>query len=157
MRIRRRGWIRRRESSCFRNGKSAESSIKSTQSVLAAVENAPDQDRGSSFAGMSSTFEQFVISGVMSILVLLFGSIYARERNRKYGLWMLGWMAILVHFSVPLITHWYPVSVPLLKWASLTTALMAGSCFLLSVSDVYRGRRRFIFVGSISCSALLYL
>lgn len=106
---------------------------------------------------MPSTFEQFVVFGVMSVLVLLFASIYARERNRKYGLWMLGWMAILVHFSIPLVTHWYAVSGRFSKWSSLTTVLVAGTCFLLSVSDVYRGRRRFIFVGSISCSALLYL
>jgi two-component system cell cycle sensor histidine kinase/response regulator CckA len=106
---------------------------------------------------MLSTFEQIIVFAVMSILVVLFASIYRREPQKKYRLWMFGWTAILVHFAVPLAAHWRAFSPKLSVWCSLATLLIAGSYFLLSVSEVYIGRRRLLFGATISFSALIYL
>jgi len=48
---------------------------------------------------MSPQFEAFVVFGVTTILVSLFAWIYLRDRQKRTGLWMLGWLAILVHFA----------------------------------------------------------
>jgi two-component system cell cycle sensor histidine kinase/response regulator CckA len=106
---------------------------------------------------MSPRFEQWVVSGVIVILVTLFAWIYKRDRQKRIGLWMLGWIAILVHFAAPVVDGFLPWLMKYTLWIKVTTLIIAGTCFLLSVSQVFiRQRRRVAFVLFISAAATLY-
>lgn len=106
---------------------------------------------------MSPHFEQILVFIVMSILLLLFAWIYLRDRQQKIGLWMLGWTAIFVHFAVPLLHMSLPLSVKMGQWISISTLLVAGTCFLLSVTEVFVGRIRLPFVAFVLAPSLVYL
>lgn len=107
---------------------------------------------------MRPRFEELVVFVVMAILVSLFAWIYRRDRGKTAGLWLFGWVAILAHFATPLISgaaHWPP---PVTVWVRVATLIVAGSCFLFSVSEVLSRRtRRTAFLGSITVASLLYL
>ncbi len=107
---------------------------------------------------VSSRFEELVVFGVTSILVALFGWIYARDRETSVQLWMLGWIAIFIHFTAPAIDKFVPWLIPFTPWIKVFTLIIAGSCFLLSVSEVFTDeRRRLRFTLSISAASVLYL
>ncbi|HKW76754.1 MAG TPA: PAS domain S-box protein [Terriglobales bacterium] len=106
---------------------------------------------------MSPVFEQILVFLVMSIVLSLFTWIYVRDRQQKIGLWMLGWTAVLLHFAVPLVGVWLPLSAKFARWNNAATLLIAGSCFLLSVTEVYLGRLRWYFAGFVSAVSLVYL
>lgn len=104
---------------------------------------------------MSPRFEEIVVFVIITILVALFAWIYLRDRQKSVGLWMLGWVAILVHFAAPALTD-FPAR--LMAWIMVATLIIAGSCFLLSVSEVFvLPSRRVAFVLFISSAAMLYL
>src|SRR5215467_8790004 len=106
---------------------------------------------------MSALFEEILLLGVISVLVALFAWIYLRDRRREFGLWVLGWSAIFIHFVVPVASHLLPIPGPLQLWIKIATLAIAGTAFLLSVSEVFRNRRqRVIFIAMISLTALLY-
>src|SRR5215510_2277137 len=106
---------------------------------------------------MSARFEELVVFGVISILVSLFAWIYKRDREKRAGLWMLGWIAIFVHFTAPAIDDFFPWMMKSTPWIKVTTLLIAGTCFLLSVSEVFTNRRRRVaFITLISAAAVLY-
>src|SRR5690348_14200558 len=106
---------------------------------------------------MSPQFEQILVFLVMSIVLSLFTWIYLRDPQQKVGLWMLGWTAVLLHFAVPLVGIVLPLPLRLARWSNAATLLVAGSCFLLSVTEVYVGRLRWYFGGFVSAVSLLYL
>ena len=107
---------------------------------------------------MSSRFEEFVVFGVISILVALFGWIYARDREKRIGLWMLGWIAIFIHFAVPAFDDFVASIAHYSAWIKVLTLIIAGTCFLLSVSEVFADRpRRIAFISLISVAAAIYL
>jgi PAS domain S-box-containing protein len=107
---------------------------------------------------MSPRFEEWVVFGVISILVALFGWIYARDREKRVGLWMLGWIAIFIHFAVPAFDGFVPAIVPYSGWIKVFTLIVCGTCFLLSVSEVFSDRpRRIAFMFLISAAAAIYL
>ncbi len=107
---------------------------------------------------MSPRFEALVVFGVITILVSLFAWIYLRDRQKRTGLWMLGWLAILVHFAAPVFNAYFPRLMPLTSWIMVCTLIIAGTFFLLSVSEVFvRRRRRIAFVFFVSAAAVLYL
>src|SRR5215467_13861415 len=91
---------------------------------------------------MSPRFEEIVVFVVVTILVSLFAWIYLRDRQKSTGLWMLGWCAILIHFAAPAFDDLIPPLVPFTNWIMRFTLIVAGSCFLLSVSEVFVSRRR---------------
>jgi PAS domain S-box-containing protein len=107
---------------------------------------------------MSPRFEEIVVFGIITILVALFAWIYLRDRQKSIGLWMLGWTAIWVHFAAPAFVcylHGMARFTPLLM---VFTLIVAGTCFLLSVSEVFvQQSRRIAFVGFISVASVLYL
>jgi PAS domain S-box-containing protein len=107
---------------------------------------------------MSPRFEELVVFGVTSIVVALFAWIYTRDRQKRAGLWMLGWIAIFVHFAAPALDNFVP---PLMRYTNgikVTTLIIAGTFFLLSVSEVFVSRRpRIAFSVLISGAAILYL
>ncbi len=94
----------------------------------------------------------------MSIVVSLFAWIYARDRQKKIGLWMLGWVAIFIHFAAPVVDAWIPRFGPFTDWIQVFTLIVAGSCFLLSVSEVFADQRRRIAFGLlVSLASVSYL
>jgi PAS domain S-box-containing protein len=107
---------------------------------------------------MSARFEEFVVFAVISVLVSLFAWIYLRDPQKTTRLWMLGWIAILVHFTVPAFDDLVPGLMPFTPWLRTSTLLIAGTFFLLSVSKVFTQRtRRATFVFLITAAAMLYL
>src|SRR5215472_10417909 len=106
---------------------------------------------------MSELGEQILCFVVMSILVALFTWIYLRDRKREFGLWMLGWTAIFVHFAVKIAGITAILPMPVATWLHVVTLLVAGTFFLLSVSEVFRdARQRAIFILMIGVAATLY-
>jgi PAS domain S-box-containing protein len=107
---------------------------------------------------MSAAFESCVVFAVMSIMVVLFAWIYLRDRQARTRLWLLGWIAVLIHFSAPPLSH---LSLPLLRvqdWIKIATLLVAGAFFLMSVSEVFATRRRrMAFLVAISLASLVYV
>jgi two-component system cell cycle sensor histidine kinase/response regulator CckA len=107
---------------------------------------------------MSPRFEELVIFIVSAILVSLFAWIHLRDRQKSTGLWMLGWIAMLVHFAAPAFDDFFPPLMRFTQWIKVATLIVAGTCFLLSVSEVFmRQGRRIAFVFFISAMAMLYL
>ena len=107
---------------------------------------------------MSPRFEELVVFGVITILVALFGWIYSRDREKRVGLWMLGWLAIFIHFAAPAFDDFLPSLQRYTAWIMVFTLIVAGTCFLLSVSEVFTQRpRRIAFAFFISGAATLYL
>jgi len=108
---------------------------------------------------MPSRFEQILVFSVISVLVGLFAWIHRRNRERRSGMWFFGWIAILVHFGVPLAATWIPGWSPVLGiWINRATLIVAGTFFLLSVSTFYaQSLRAAWFIVFISLSTLTYL
>ncbi|HLW55658.1 MAG TPA: PAS domain S-box protein [Candidatus Angelobacter sp.] len=106
---------------------------------------------------MSPLFEHVLVFVVMSVLVTLFTWIYVSHRRREFRFWLLGWCAITVHFAVPVAGQIFPLPGGLTQWMSVVTLIVAGTFFLLSVSDVFRNpRERVIFVIMIAFAAGIY-
>lgn len=94
----------------------------------------------------------------MSILVSLFTWIYVRDRQQRVGLWMLGWIAICIHFAADLLASFNLISTPWKNFIRVTTLEVAGISFVLSVSQVYATtRRRILYVALIGVPFVLYL
>jgi PAS domain S-box-containing protein len=107
---------------------------------------------------MSALSEQILIFAVMSVLVALFTWIYFRNPQREFLFWLLGWSAIFVHFADPVAGHFLSLPGPVIEWISVTTLIMAGTFFLLSVSEVFRNpRQRLLFILAIGVASILYL
>lgn len=106
---------------------------------------------------MSPQFEQILVFLIMSIVLALFTWIYLRDGRQNIGLWMLGWTAVLLHFAVPLAGMMFGFPLKLAQWSKAATLLIAGSCFLLSVTEVYIGRMRWYFGVFVSAVSLVYL
>lgn len=107
---------------------------------------------------MSPQFESIVVFGVITILVSLFAWIYLRDRQKRTGLWMLGWIAILVHFAASAFDYYFLWLMPFTAWIKVCTLIIAGTFFLLSVSEVFiRQRRRIAFILFVSAASVLYL
>ncbi|HET9791253.1 MAG TPA: PAS domain S-box protein, partial [Candidatus Angelobacter sp.] len=108
---------------------------------------------------MPSRFEQILVFFVISVLVGLFAWIHRRNRERRSGMWFFGWIAILVHFAVPLAATWIPGWSPDLGiWVNRATLIVAGTFFLLSVSTFYaQSLRAAWFIVFTSLGTLAYL
>jgi len=107
---------------------------------------------------MSPRFEEFVVFAVITVLVALFAWIYLRDRQKSTGLWMLGWIAIFIHFAAPAFDDFFPPMMRFTHWIMISTLIIAGTCFLLSVSEVFIPKeRRIAFVCFISAAAMLYV
>jgi PAS domain S-box-containing protein len=107
---------------------------------------------------MSPRFEEFVVFGIISILVALFAWIYLRDRQKSIGLWMLGWIAIWVHFAAPAFGYYLRGAEHFTPLVMVLTLIVAATCFLLSVSEVFvQQSRRIAFVFFISAVSVIYL
>lgn len=94
----------------------------------------------------------------MSILVSLFTWIYIRDRQQRVGLWMLGWIAICIHFAGAVMASFNLISTPWSAFIRVGTLEVAGVSFVLSVSQVYATtRRRILYVALIGIPSVIYL
>jgi PAS domain S-box-containing protein len=71
---------------------------------------------------------------------------------------MLGWIAIFIHFAAPVADDFLFWLRPFTGWIRVATLIVAGTFFLLSVSEVFaKTQRRIAFAFAISGASLLYL
>src|ERR1700730_13722620 len=106
---------------------------------------------------MSPQFERIVVITIMTILVSLFSWIYLRDRQQRMGLWMLGWISILIHFSALTLLEFKLIAERPAWLVAIATLDLAGICFLLSVSKACaEGLRRILFLGLIGAPSILY-
>src|SRR5690349_10500473 len=91
---------------------------------------------------MYPTFESYVVAAVMGIMVGLFAWIYLGDRQVRVRLWLLGWIAVLLHFTAQPLVRASIISTSMQIWIAIATLLVAGTFFLLSVSEVFIAPRR---------------
>lgn len=107
---------------------------------------------------MSPKLEQIVIFTVMSILVTLFAWIYLRDRQQRMRLWMIGWVAIFIHFTAALLYAFSLLSDNWFLFFNRSTLEVAAVSFLLSVSEVFvTPRKRAFFIASVGIPSVIYL
>src|SRR5437773_3285621 len=111
---------------------------------------------------MSLRTEQAVIFVVMSVLVTLFACIYLRNREKRVQLWMIGWIAVFLHFTAQLLGSFSLLHGNWLYFLRVAPLQAAGVSFVLSTSGVYASASRrllyLLLVGlpSVVCTALVH-
>ncbi|HLY99108.1 MAG TPA: PAS domain S-box protein [Candidatus Angelobacter sp.] len=107
---------------------------------------------------MPMPFSEFIVFCVMGLLVLLFVWTWVRDRQPPTGVWMLGWMAILVHFGAAWLHSLNLIGDRTTNLLKLTTLEVAGICFELSVSETCRtNRRRILFIALLGVPSIIYV
>ena len=107
---------------------------------------------------MFPRFDEVLVFAVSTIQVTLFTWIYLRDRQQRSFLWLLGWIAIFIHFAVPVLDGWVLRLGPATEWVRVTALVVAASFFLLSVSEVFHQKRqRTQFLVLIGGNSILYL
>ena len=106
---------------------------------------------------MSAQFQHIVVLCVMALLVALFAWIYLRDRQWRVALWMIGWIAILIHFAAVCLLSFSLISPTLQLWLAHSTVVFAGTSFFFSVSRACTTtRRRIIFILLGAVPSILY-
>jgi two-component system, sensor histidine kinase and response regulator len=106
---------------------------------------------------MSQLFNRTIVLAVMTTLVVLFALIYSRCRRPRAGLWVIGWIAIEIHFAASLIFSHIRSHPVLASWTAYATLLVAAASFFLSVTEAFGTRRRqIVFWGLLFAPALAY-
>jgi two-component system, sensor histidine kinase and response regulator len=106
---------------------------------------------------MSPHLAHVLVVSVMTLLVVLFAWLHHRDRHEGIRLWMIGWVAILVHFGASLLTTFSVISPAWGDWLAVTTLLVAGSSFFFSVSKLCQVfRERIFYISLIAVPAALY-
>jgi len=106
---------------------------------------------------MFPQFQRVVTLSVMSILVGLFAWIYARDRQPRARLWMIGWACIVAHFAGMLLFSFKLIPDRLADWSAYSTLVLGASAFFLSVCQ-RRGtpRERVLFWAAMVTPAVAY-
>jgi signal transduction histidine kinase/DNA-binding response OmpR family regulator len=107
---------------------------------------------------MPPQFGRLITLGVMTFLVALFTWIYVRDRQQRIRLWMLGWVAIVIHFAGMTAFSFGLIPERLAAWLAYSTLVGAVTCFYnsLSVVCILRIRARLISVAAVSVPSVLY-
>jgi PAS domain S-box-containing protein len=106
---------------------------------------------------MPPQLARVLVVSVMTLLVVLFAWLHHRDRQEGIRLWMIGWVAILVHFGASLFTMFSVISPAWGDWLAVVTLLVAGSSFFFSVSRVCQAcYERAFYIGLIAVPAVLY-
>ncbi len=106
---------------------------------------------------MPAHFDRVLVLVVMTILVALFTWIYRRDRRPSERLWMMGWIAIEIHFGAQLAFALSCITERAADWLAYSTLLVAGACFFLSVTTAFREFRQWMtFWGLMFLPALAY-
>jgi signal transduction histidine kinase/CheY-like chemotaxis protein len=102
-------------------------------------------------------FDRVLVLSVMTILVALFAWIYRRDRSPSARLWMMGWIAIEVHFLAAGLFAFSRISELTADWVAYATLLVTAACFFLSVTDMFHAaRQKMFFCGLLFTPALAY-
>jgi signal transduction histidine kinase/DNA-binding response OmpR family regulator len=105
---------------------------------------------------MVAPFNRILVVVVMTILVAIFAWIYARDRQPRAKYWLIGWIAIEVHFASALLATFHVIPPVLDSWL-YCVLLVAAAAFFHSVSGACRtARRRTIFWGMMFAPAIAY-
>jgi signal transduction histidine kinase/CheY-like chemotaxis protein len=105
---------------------------------------------------MVAPFNRILVVVVMTILVAIFAWIYARDRQPRAKYWLIGWMAIEVHFGSALLDTFHVISPVLDNWL-YCVLLVAAAAFFHSVSGACRtARRQTVFWGLMFAPAIAY-
>jgi signal transduction histidine kinase/DNA-binding response OmpR family regulator len=105
---------------------------------------------------MVAPFNRILVVFVMTILVAIFAWIYARDRQPRAKYWLIGWIAIEVHFGSALLDSFHVISPVLDNWL-YCVLLVAAAAFFHSVSEACQtGRRRTVFWGLMFTPAIAY-
>jgi signal transduction histidine kinase/CheY-like chemotaxis protein len=106
---------------------------------------------------MPAHFDRVLVISVMTILVALFAWIYHRDRTPGARLWMMGWIAIEIHFVAAGLFAFSRISSRTSDWVAYATLLVTAACFFLSVTNAFReARQRIVFWGLLFTPALAY-
>src|SRR5277367_4355199 len=92
-------------------------------------------DRFSRRSSVPPHFDRVLVLTVMTILVALFTWIYRRDRSPAARLWMMGWIAIEVHFLAAALFAFSRISDRTAGWVAYATLLVTAACFFMSVTD----------------------
>ncbi len=105
---------------------------------------------------MVAPFNRILVVVVMTILVAIFAWIYARDRQPRAKYWLIGWIAIEVHFASALLATFHVISPVLDSWL-YCVLLVAAAAFFHSVSGACRtARRRLVFWSLMFAPAMAY-
>jgi signal transduction histidine kinase/CheY-like chemotaxis protein len=105
---------------------------------------------------MVAPFNRILVVFVMTILVAIFAWIYARDRQPRARYWLIGWIAIEVHFASALLGAFHVIPAILDSWL-YCVLLVAAASFFHSVSGACQtARRRTIFWGLMFAPGIAY-
>ena len=82
---------------------------------------------------MFPQFQRVMTLSVMIVLVALFTWIYFREHQQRLRLWLIGWLAIVIHFAGNVLWSFHLIPDLLAIWLAYSTLLCAACPFFLSV------------------------
>jgi len=106
---------------------------------------------------MPPQFNRILVLAVMTVLVAMFAWIYARDRQARARFWMIGWLAIEVHFGSSVLLGFHRIPPGLALWLAYSTLLVVAACFYKSVSESCSGRASgVLFWGLLFAPAMLY-
>jgi diguanylate cyclase (GGDEF)-like protein/PAS domain S-box-containing protein len=94
---------------------------------------------------------------ILSLLVVLFASIYRKRASARLRFWVVGWILVLLHFAALLIPGASPLAQELAESLGLSALLLSGICFLFSASVILEsvvGRSLVVF--GMAIPALFY-
>ncbi len=93
----------------------------------------------------------------MTLLLLMFASLYARDRRKRTLNWLRGWIAIEIHFAGNILRFAGRTSPQVADWIAYSTLFFAAASFFLSVSDEYLSKSaRRVFWTLVFAPALVY-
>ncbi len=96
--------------------------------------NPPRARRGAKRRIMQNTLLDILIIG---LLVLLFGSIHRKHATVRTRFWLLGWLFVLVHFGLMLVTVSDSAEQALVAAAAESALALCGAAFALSSGLVW--------------------
>ncbi|MDR3700697.1 MAG: histidine kinase dimerization/phospho-acceptor domain-containing protein [Candidatus Sulfopaludibacter sp.] len=106
---------------------------------------------------MFPQFQRVTTLSVMIVLVALFTWIYAREHQQRIRLWLIGWMAIMVHFAGNVLWSFHRIPDGVAVWLASATLIFAACPFFLSVCRApATPRGRALFWGGLFSPSILY-
>ncbi|MBW4028799.1 MAG: sensor domain-containing phosphodiesterase [Acidobacteria bacterium] len=73
---------------------------------------------------------------ILGLLILLFGSIYLKWATRRLQFWILGWLSVLAHFCVLLVSPTTNTGQSLQSFMQFGFLLLGGVSFILASSAV---------------------
>jgi diguanylate cyclase (GGDEF)-like protein len=94
---------------------------------------------------------------LLSLLVLVFGSILRKRSTGQMQFWFIGWLFVLLNYIAHLMSAYFSSSTRVVSSMEISTLELTGVFFVVAVSNVCSDTlRRWILTICISVPALLY-